>query len=471
MKNLKKIGTLQVFSAREKVAARLGVGFEKLDRAVFDPEKAYDKLGAVGAKWIRLQSGWQRTEREKGVYDFAWLDDIVNNLIARGMTPWICLCYGNELYNEEAKQYFGAVGVPPIFTEEQRTGWANYVTATVGHFKGRVTHYEIWNEPDNNFSWKHGPNTREVGEFNIATAKAIRAGDENAFIIGGTISRDLAFLRGILDTGMGNYVDAITYHAYTLTEAERMNRYRTACCICRQYNPDLIVIQGEAGTQSSDEGHGALWHGWWTPEKQAKFLLRGLVCDLAAPMPFASWFSCLDMIEALNGTVGDKASYLDYGYFGLLAADFDENGFSTGEYSPKPAYFAMQNLCALLGNATPDDTEAAVRPALWDRSWVPCDLDAEGLLQRGFRLENGARALAYWHPAPVLTGAFDGVTTLVASLRDHPAVHLVDPMDGAVYEIGEGCLSRDACGNMTLKHLKVRDYPLFLVFGELPPIK
>ena len=58
----------------------LGLGFEKLDRDVFDPEKAYPFLPATGVSWIRLQSGWQRTEREKGVYDFAWLDAIVDTM-------------------------------------------------------------------------------------------------------------------------------------------------------------------------------------------------------------------------------------------------------------------------------------------------------------------------------------------------------------------------------------------------------
>lgn len=49
---------------------------------------------------MRIQSGWQRTEQEKGIYDFAWLDDIVDNLLKRGLKPWMCLCYGNELYDE-----------------------------------------------------------------------------------------------------------------------------------------------------------------------------------------------------------------------------------------------------------------------------------------------------------------------------------------------------------------------------------
>ena len=97
MDRLIPVGKIAPKSALEVKSSQLGIGFEKLDRNVFDPEKAYDKVAALGVKWVRLQSGWQRTEREKGIYDFAWLDDIVDNLIRRGMVPWICLCYGNDL--------------------------------------------------------------------------------------------------------------------------------------------------------------------------------------------------------------------------------------------------------------------------------------------------------------------------------------------------------------------------------------
>ena len=91
MYKCEKRGHLRVRSASEWHSSRLGIGFEKLDRAVFEPERAYDKLEKVGIKWVRIQSGWARTEKEPGVYDFAWLDDIVDNLIARGMIPWMCL--------------------------------------------------------------------------------------------------------------------------------------------------------------------------------------------------------------------------------------------------------------------------------------------------------------------------------------------------------------------------------------------
>jgi len=81
MDRLLKTGKVEPKHSLQIKKSRIGIGFEKLDRDVFDPEKAYDKVGELGIKWIRIQSGWQRTEIEKGVYDFEWLDKVVDNLI------------------------------------------------------------------------------------------------------------------------------------------------------------------------------------------------------------------------------------------------------------------------------------------------------------------------------------------------------------------------------------------------------
>lgn len=120
MERLIECGCVAAKKSSQIKSSRLGLGFEKLDRKAFDPEKAYDKVADLGVKWIRIQSGWQRTENEKGVYHFEWLDDIVDNLLCRGLKPWICLSYGNDLYTEAAKQVYGAVGCPPINTEEEK---------------------------------------------------------------------------------------------------------------------------------------------------------------------------------------------------------------------------------------------------------------------------------------------------------------------------------------------------------------
>ena len=174
MDKLIKIGKIEPKNSKDIKRSKIGLGFEKLDRDAFDPEKTYDKVAACGVKLARIQSGWQKTEREKGVYNFAWLDSVVDNLLSRGVEPWICLCYGNDLYTEAAKTVYGAVGCPPIHTEEEKTAWANYVKATVEHFKNRIRYFEVWNEPDGDWCWKHGNNGTELGFFTIDTAKAIR---------------------------------------------------------------------------------------------------------------------------------------------------------------------------------------------------------------------------------------------------------------------------------------------------------
>lgn len=473
MVKLEKIGTLKTYPAAKIDSSRIGIGFEKLDRDVFDPEKAYEKLGELGVKWVRIQSGWQRTETQRGVYDFAWIDSIVDNIIARGMTPWVCLCYGNQLYDPFAATVFGAVGCPPIHTEEQRAAWAAYVSAFAAHFKGRVRHYEVWNEPNGKWCWKHGVNPTELGEFTIATAKAVKAADADAYLIGGvSCAHDVAFLNGALQTGMGDWIDAVSHHEYTLTETDIVEKMRAMRGILDQYNPKLEIIQGESGSQSRSDGHGALRYADWTPLAQAKELLRHLVTDLYCGAKFTSYFSCMDMIEALRGEVGNKASYLDYGYFGVLGAEFDENGVSVGEYAPKPSYYALQNLASFLsGEIAPADVPVTFLRELPERAAQPRDAEFAECVTAGFRLANGAYAYAYWKNSDVTTNDFCGTVTLSASFKERLPVHLVDLMDGAVYALPEATCGITKYNNYKFSRFIIKDYPLFLVFGDLPEMR
>ena len=68
MERLIPAGALPHFDAKDVAFSRLGVGFEKLDRDVFNPEPAYDPVAAIGVKKIRLQSGWMKTEKDMGLF-------------------------------------------------------------------------------------------------------------------------------------------------------------------------------------------------------------------------------------------------------------------------------------------------------------------------------------------------------------------------------------------------------------------
>ena len=98
---LELIGTLPTRTTHELGASDWSVGCETLDRdyADFDSYKPY--LSELGVTSARIQSGWARCEKQKGRYDFAWIDHIVDGMLEEGVQPWINLGYGNPLYGAE----------------------------------------------------------------------------------------------------------------------------------------------------------------------------------------------------------------------------------------------------------------------------------------------------------------------------------------------------------------------------------
>ena len=46
-------------------------------------------------------------------------------------------------------------------------------------------------------------------------------------------------------------------------------------------------------------------------------------------------------------------------------------------------------------------------------------------------------------------------------------VTVLDPMDGTLYELCEDMLTKDQWNNDILKLLPIKDYPMFLIFGEI----
>ena len=466
MERLIQEGRVQAKHSSEIQTSRMGIGFEKLDRDVFDPDKAYDRVAELGVKWVRIQSGWAKTEKVRGVYDFAWLDRVVDNLIKRGLKPWLCLCYGNALYDQEAGKIFGAVGIPPICTKEDQEGWENYVRATVRHFTGRIGWYEIWNEPDLPYSWNQKVNAAQYGQFALVTARAVRQADPEAKIVGGAFClRNLHFVDEALAVGLGEAVDALSFHEYTADETKIPETVRCLGAIGRCYNPKMRVIQGESGSQSRSDGAGALAGGSWTPFKQAKQLLRHTVMDLSTEVLFTSYFSCMDMIEGLNGRVADKASYLDYAYFGVLGADFDQDGHSVGTYTPKPSYYALQNLASLFAEEVYAAELPVERECLESKRIFGMDCMDPTIITRGFRKPNGSAAYAYWNATNLMTTTCE--STLSFKSAGLPGkVRLVDPMSGIVYRLPEAMC--EACGEnrWQFKNLPLLDYPLLLTFGE-----
>lgn len=479
MERLKKIGSLPHYSAKDVINSRLGIGFEKLDRDVFDPENAYDKVSDIGVKHVRIQSGWMRTEKEKGVYDFSWLDLIVDNLIERGLKPWLCLCYGNPLYTPFASAIFGAVGCPPINSEEATEGWLAYVKATVTHFKGKISIYEIWNEPDCSYSWKHSAeetkedinlevNAREYGLFATKTAIAVKEADPDAKVSAFALAyaARLKYPNDALSTGLYKYIDYVSFHIYSPNDEKREKVIKNLRGLIDIYNPNIKLIQGESGAQSRSDGNGAMKGFAWTREKQMKILLRTLVTDLYCGLEFSSYFSCLDMIEALHGKTVDKSTYLDYGYFGVLSAEFDENGRGTGVYTKKPSYFALSALASLMRENPEPITIPYVLEELPSRRVNGKDCADERIKVYSFKLCDGRDAMIYWNPVYLLTSTYEGTLSMKVFGKKPEDISLVDLKDGSVYALCDDMIEDFGNNALRFRNIPLTDTPLAIVFGK-----
>ena len=466
MERLKKIGKIEPKHSSEIMESPMGLGMEKLDRDAFDPEKVYDKVASLGVKWIRIQSGWKKTEKEEGIYDFAWLDSQVDNLRSRGLTPWLCLCYGNPVYDDLAKEYYGAVGCTPIRSERAYEAWLRYVRATAEHFKGRIEYYEVWNEAEGGWTWRPQPNTSEYTEFCVKTGRAVKETDPSAkIIIGSHYQNSMEFFNAEFSGGALDVADAISYHSYDYNEAVSVQRIKAFRSLSEFYGKNIEIIQGESGSQSKSGGGGAF--GWirTNQDMQTKYILRHTVAEILNGVKFTSVFSAVDMAENLDARAGAPITIC--GYFGLLGAEFDPStGGLVGDYYEKPSYYAFRNLCSLM-----NEKIAAVNiPVIFNPQVCTringFDCSAKDLIFGGLEKKNGSRAFAYWNSTDLVTCmGYDGAVSFeLAGVSGD--VHLVDPMDGSVYEIGGDILKDNGNGLYSFEHLPVKDYPLILTFGE-----
>ena len=87
-------------------------------------------------------------------------------------------------------------------TPEQITAFTKYVTWMVNHFRGRVEYYEIWNEPNIDYS-NYVSNPEDYGKLFKTSAAAIHGADPNAkAVFGGLAGADVDFAKRALDAWM-----------------------------------------------------------------------------------------------------------------------------------------------------------------------------------------------------------------------------------------------------------------------------
>ena len=464
------LGHIPAKSSRDITESMVGIGFETLDRDTFDPFPIIPLLGKSGVKHARCQTGWIKCEKTPGVYDFGWLDAIVDALLAEGIQPWFNVSYGNPLYtpNREyaalwdrytearkteipgpARGYTSEV--PLLHGEEAMQAFLRYADALAAHFKGRVTVYEIWNEPE--YFWhcdgvdhatKDGTAAlaRNYTELVRRTGEVIRQTDPNAKIAANSCSIGNSYINELGYYGLGNYIDIYTYHYYGNTPEAMLSANLAQLRACLQVpGKELTIWQGESGRASGNNRLPSCPSQY----NQAKFLVRRLISDAAQGIPVSSIFTASDF----KGYYEDGSNQ----QFGMFTVD---------NVMPKLSYYVLQGLAALLEEVVPDPrilVQFSAPPRIFEDTYA-YRFDGASLRRKGVPL------FALWRggnndiPHTPQYGVVYLHTRAVPEIRDLIAI---DPIHRNVYRVNMQLPKPQAIAPaITLKNFPVTDYPVLL---------
>lgn len=223
-----------------------------------------DQCHKLGARWFRLHglgnhyTYWDYIQPDSNTWK--WYDAQVNEIHSKGYNILGLLGFGARWSSQVP-----ASEPPPVNgSDEYRIGrympkdinqWKEYVRRTVGHYKDRIKHWEIWNEPDVSTFWMGTP--EQYVELLKTAYSAAKEADPNCTVIGGGGACSPKWIKAILEAGALNCMDAFSIHGYygDATTSIDAGTYKPRIDSLRnligQYGRVVPIWNTEGGTSNS----------------------------------------------------------------------------------------------------------------------------------------------------------------------------------------------------------------------------
>jgi hypothetical protein len=193
-----------------------------------DPQQRRQAIrgaSVVGAAVSRNSLLWHLIEPVQGQRDWARVDAVVSELEAAGIEPLLVL-YGSPTWASGADPsspdaYLEVPGEPAAFNRWLER-YEDFVSEAAARYRGRVQKWEVWNEPNEHYTWKPAPDMDQFARFYAGIRDSILRENPSADVaLGGlagitagglTDVNGLDFLRGMLARGVP--LDAVAIHPY-----------------------------------------------------------------------------------------------------------------------------------------------------------------------------------------------------------------------------------------------------------------
>ena len=360
----------------------LSVGSDYPGTLIRDDSQAQLKLvtGELGFRYIRFHAifhdvlGTVRVENGKAVYNWAKIDQLYDDLLARHIKPFVELGFTPEALATSQNSIFYWHGNT---SHPKPDGWRDLVDAFVRHLEEhygrdevRTWFFEVWNEPNLSGFWEGG-DQKAYFELYDSTSKTIKQVDPK-LRVGGPSTAGAAwvpeFLAHVKQSGAP--VDFVTTHTYGVQGGFLDENGKSDTKL--DPSPDAII--GDV-RHVRDQISASAFPGLplYFTEWSTSYTPRDSVHDSYISAPYI-----LAKLKASQGLVQGMSYWTYTDLFeepGPPTAPF-QGGF--GLLNPqgirKPAYFAYKYLHALDGDAiTTSDPQAMlstrdgnVTALIWD---------------------------------------------------------------------------------------------------------
>ncbi len=341
---------------------------------------------AVGSRWVRLWPPgltlWKNVEPQKG--QWKWRDAEVQRFLDSGLT------------------ILGMLESPPSWvkwnSETYWQEWETYAANVVEHYKGRIDHWEIQNEPNLQWWWLEKPEGGKRAEWYFQALKrlypVVKRVNPRATVYGGCIGGDfaagtdhLAFTEELIKLGGLQYMDTLSFHYYhtyampmPLDEmpdpiADSIARMKQSM---RDAGRELPIANTEGGTYNPAPAityriPGPVNFAPIPPSEVARLMVRQNVSQWAAGIERFIYYNCF-----INGSA--------------LARAWDS--FVEGDGQPRPAVAAYAAMTWLLDGGTFERTERIGQDV-----WL-----------HHFRTDRGHVVVAWTRTGTAFRHAFPGAT-------------------------------------------------------------
>lgn len=209
---------------------------------------ALDMARDAGVTQIQAPATWWWIARAgQGSYEWSETDRLVAAAEARGLRVVMQITGTPDWVHPDlgALAHHDRIWYPPVRNSAELSHWSDFVRDLMTRYRGRVAHYEIWNEQNWSDFWKPRPDPGAYARLLRAAFLAGRQADPAASIVfGGMTTNDVGYLRAFYDSARSlwpaesassdYYFNALGAHPYS---AERSPRVLD----------DRYVDQGEFG--------------------------------------------------------------------------------------------------------------------------------------------------------------------------------------------------------------------------------